>query len=81
MNISVSFYKNDKMENLEILQRGHMCMCENNIWNHKYFFFTYERYKEKDTACNIYCFGNRGEKCGGNSTYSIYRILAGKQTK
>ncbi|XP_071130594.1 uncharacterized protein [Mytilus edulis] len=62
------------------ITRGYMCMCENNNWNHKYFFFTYERYKEKDTACNIYCFGNRGEKCGGNSTYSIYRILADRNS-
>lgn len=83
MSISVSLLKNDNMYILELLQQGQMCMCEPlyNKWNHKYFFFTFERYKEKDAACNIDCFGNRGEKCGGYLTYSIYRILAGKQRK
>ncbi|XP_063444925.1 uncharacterized protein LOC134725213 [Mytilus trossulus] len=64
------------------ITRGHMCMCEPlyNKWNHKYFFFTFERFKEKDTACYIDCFGNRGEKCGGISTCSIYRILADRNS-
>ncbi|VDI37814.1 Hypothetical predicted protein [Mytilus galloprovincialis] len=59
------------------ITRGDRCICgpifnkQNHIY-HKYFF---ELYKENNTECDINCFGNRGEKCGGNSTISMYRIL------
>ncbi|XP_052068058.1 uncharacterized protein LOC127707517 [Mytilus californianus] len=59
------------------ITRGDMCMCGilYRKWHFPYTFDTLERYKENNTECNIDCFGNRGEKCGGSSTYSMYKIL------
>lgn len=79
---SIFIYKNDKMYIFTWLQHGNMCICGilHREWFSPYIFFTFERYQVNNTECNIDCFGNRGEKCGGNSTYSMYNILAGKQT-
>ncbi|CAC5420866.1 unnamed protein product [Mytilus coruscus] len=60
------------------ITRGNMCMC-GIFYQKRYFryvFDTFEHYKENNIECNIDCFGNRGEKCGGKSTYSMYTILA-----
>ncbi|CAC5368909.1 unnamed protein product [Mytilus coruscus] len=63
--------------NLFGITRGNMCMCGILFqeWHFPYIFDTFERFKENNTECNIDCFGNRGEKCGGKSTYSMYKIL------
>lgn len=82
MSVSVSICKSDKMYYLELLQHGNRCICDQLYkWNQKFFFVTLERYEVNNTECNIDCYGNRGEKCGGIRTYSIYIIVEGKLTK
>ncbi|XP_052068062.1 uncharacterized protein LOC127707520 [Mytilus californianus] len=51
---------------------GNVCSCGYN----RYIFDTNGPFKVNDTECDINCFGHEIEKCGGNSTFSIYDIVA-----
>ncbi|VDI72274.1 Hypothetical predicted protein [Mytilus galloprovincialis] len=51
---------------------GNVCSCGYN----RYIVDANGPFKVNDTECDINCYGHEVEKCGGNSTFSIYDIVA-----
>ncbi|CAC5420864.1 unnamed protein product [Mytilus coruscus] len=57
---------------------GVVCSCvdEDDENLDRYIFDANRRFKVNDTECDIYCFRDTVNKCGGYSTISIYNIVA-----
>ncbi|XP_076073373.1 uncharacterized protein LOC143044978 isoform X3 [Mytilus galloprovincialis] len=51
---------------------GNVCSCGYN----RYIVDANGPFKVNDTECDMNCYGHEVEKCGGNSTFSIYDIVA-----
>ncbi|XP_052068060.1 uncharacterized protein LOC127707519 isoform X2 [Mytilus californianus] len=57
---------------------GDVCSCLDEDYEnrYRYIFDANGPFKVNDTECGIYCFRDTVNKCGGNSTISIYNIVA-----